>query len=94
MTENQGYWIAFAASLVSAYLGWQSPSYRMPIDYDAMISRSVPLAILWALILLLCFWRYKKRGLWLLIGAPMALYWPIWLLLNRFPPCYYSHNCV
>src|SRR5437879_2133762 len=68
-------------------------SYRMPLDYDAMISRSIPFAIAWAVILAFSLWRYKKRGLWLLVGAPMALYWPIWLLLNHFPPCYYLHNC-
>ena len=94
MTENQRYWIGLIASLVIGYLGWQSHSYRMPLVYDAMISRSVPLAMAWALVLTVCLWRYKKRALWLLLGAPMALYWPIWLLLNHFPPCYYLHNCV
>jgi hypothetical protein len=93
MTENQRYWVAFTASLAIAYLGRQSPSYRMPLDYDAMISKSISFAVAWALILILCLWRYKKRGLWLLVGTPMALYWPIWLLFNHFPSCYYSHNC-
>jgi hypothetical protein len=51
MTENQRYWIAFVASLVIAYLGGTAPRRRMPLDYDAMISRSVPLAIAWAAIL-------------------------------------------
>ena len=94
MTENKKYWIALTASLVFAYLGITAPSYSMPLDYDAMISRSIPFAIAWAVILGFCLWRYKKRGLWLLVGAPMALCWPIWLLFNHFPPCYYSHNCV
>ncbi len=93
MNENQKYWIALIASLVVAYLGSKAPSYRMPLDYDAMISRSIPFAIAWAVILAFCLWRYKKRGLWLLVGAPMALYWPIWLLFNHFPRCYYLHNC-
>jgi len=66
----------------------------MPLDYDAMISKSVPLAAAWAAILVFCLWRYRKRGLWLVVGAPMALYWPIWLLFNHFPDCYYLHNCV
>jgi hypothetical protein len=25
----------------------------------------------------------------LLVGAPAAPYWPIWLLFNHFPPCCY-----
>jgi len=91
MTENQRYGIALAASLVFAYLGSTAPNHRMPIDYDAIISRSIPFAIVWALIFTFCLWRYKKRGLWLLVGAPSALYWPIWLLLHYFPACYYLH---
>jgi hypothetical protein len=73
MTENKKYWIALTASLVFAYLGSKVPSYRMPLDYDAMISRSIPFAIAWAVILAFCLWRYEKRGLWLLVGAPIAL---------------------
>jgi hypothetical protein len=90
MTENKKYWIALIASLVVAYLGSRAPSYRMPVDYDAMISRSIPFAIAWAVIFAFSVWRYKKNGLWFPVGAPMALYWPIWLLFNR----YYLHNCV
>jgi hypothetical protein len=58
-----------------------------------MISKGIPLAIIWAAILAFCVWRYKKRGLWLLMGAPLALYWPIWRLLHHLPSCYYSGNC-
>jgi len=59
-----------------------------------MITRSIPFATAWAAILAFCLWRYKKRGLWLLLGVPMALDWPIWLLLNHFPSCYYLGDCV
>jgi hypothetical protein len=94
MTENpRWYWIALTASLVIAYLGLKSPSYQMPLDYHAMISRSIPFAAVWTALLALSLWRYKKRGLWLILGVPMALYWPIWLLFNHFPACYYFHNC-
>jgi len=94
MTANQRYWLLFTASLVIAYVGWISPSHQMPLNYDALKSRSVPLAIAWGLALIFSLWRYKKRGLWLIVGAPLALYWPVWLLFNNFPPCYYSHNCT
>jgi len=93
MTTNQRYWLTLVASLVIACLGWSAPS-RMPLDYDAMISRSLPLALAWAMISAFCVWHFKKRGFWSLVGAPMALYWPIWLLFNHFPPCYYLHNCL
>ena len=94
MTENHKYWAALLASLIVAYLGWSAPSHQMPLDYGAMISRSIPFAATWAVVLVLSLWRYKRRGLWLLVGAPLALYWPIWLLFNHFPACYYLHNCV
>jgi len=80
-------------SLVFAFLGWKAPEWRMPLDYDAMISRSIPFAVAWTALLTICLWRCKLRGLWLLVGASMALYWPIWLIFNHFPSCYYSGNC-
>ena len=94
MIEKRIFWIAMVASLAVAFLGISAPYTRMPIDYDAMIRKSIPFAIFWAVILAVCLWRYGKRAWWLLLGAPMALYWPIWLLFNHFPSCYYSHNCV
>ena len=93
MTTNQRYWTALVFSLVLAWLSLRAPTYRMPIDYHAIISRSIPFFAMWAAILALSFWRYKRRALWLLLGAPMALFWPVWLIFNRFPPCYYLHNC-
>jgi hypothetical protein len=91
---SRSFWIVLAASLVVAYMGWAAPQRQMPLDYDFMIFRSIPFAILWGMILTFSVWRYKKRGLWVLVGTPMALYWPIWLLFNQFPQCYYLHNCV
>jgi ABC-type Mn2+/Zn2+ transport system permease subunit len=93
MTENQRYWFALTVSLVVAYLGVTAPSRRMPLDYDAMISRSIPLAIVWAAMLGFSMGRFKTRGLWLLLASPFALYWPTWLLFNHFPDCYYLGNC-
>ena len=66
----------------------------MPLDYDALIWRSIPYTLAWTLILLYALFRYKRLGLWLLLGAPMALYWPIWLIFNHFPSCYYAGNCA
>ena len=70
MTTNQRFWIALVLSFVVAYLGWSAPTYRMPMDYDAMISRSIPFAIVWCLLVAVCIWRYKKRGFGLLLGYP------------------------
>jgi hypothetical protein len=94
MTENQKYWLTLITSLIVAWMGWSAPNHRMPVDYGAMISRSVPSAVAWAAILGFFLWRFRMRGLCLLLGAPMALYWPIWLLFHQFPPCYYANNCA
>ncbi len=93
-TNDRSYWLAFAVSLVFAFLGSKALSNRMPLDYDAIISRSIPFAIAWRLIVAFAIWRYGKRGLWLLVRAPMASYRPLWLLFHRFPPYDYLHNCT
>lgn len=88
------FWSLLAVSLVIAFLSYSAPATQMPLNYDAMIWRSVPLAILWGIVLAVSLWRLKTWGLWLLLGAPWALYWPIWLIFNHFPPCYYAHMCA
>jgi hypothetical protein len=94
MSKKVSFGIAFAVSFIVAIVGNEIPARQMPLDYHAMITASIPLAAAWAIIFAFCIWRYGKRGLWLLIGAPIALWWPIWMILNHFPPCYYSHNCI
>jgi FtsH-binding integral membrane protein len=93
MNERLIYAMALGLSLLIAWFGATAPNTR-PIDYDAIMSRSVPLAVVWAALLAICLWRYRKRGLWLLLGSPMAFYWPIWRVFHHLPSCYYSGNCV
>jgi hypothetical protein len=93
MSNWKRIWIAFPLALLIAFLSWISPTRRMPLDYDAIIWRSIPYAAAWVLLFGFSLYRFKKRGLWLLLGAPMALYWPIWLIFNHFPDCYYIGNC-
>jgi len=93
MVDKREFWIVLIVSYVIAFLGSASPTHRMPLDYDAMIWRSIPCAFVWALVLASSLLRFKKQGLWLLLGSPMALYWPIWLVFNHFPACYYLGGC-
>jgi hypothetical protein len=69
------------------------PDSLNALDYDAMIWRSIPYASAWLLVVVYALPRYKWHGLLLLLGAPMALYWPIWLMFNHFPSCYYARDC-
>ena len=83
-----------AISLAVAYLGFDIPSRQMPRDYHAMLTISIPLSFLWTFLFAAYLWRYRRQGLWAILGAPLAFWWPIWLLINGLPSCYYTHNCV
>ena len=39
------------------------------------------LSIAWCLIVVYAFQQYKRRALWFLLGAPIALYWPLIIAL-------------
>jgi hypothetical protein len=93
MSKSIRFGIAFSVSLIVAILGNQIPARQMPLDFHAMVTVSIPLASVWAILFAFCIWRYGKLGLWLVVEAPLALWWPIWMIFNHFPPCYYSHNC-
>jgi hypothetical protein len=94
MGKRLSFGIALTTSLIVALLGGQIPGGQRPLDYHAMITVSIPLAIVWAILVANCVWRFGRRGLWAILGAPLALYWPVWMIFNRFPPCYYTHNCI
>jgi hypothetical protein len=36
-----------------------------------------PITLLWLMTLISALTRYGKRGLWLLVGFPVAFFWPI-----------------
>ncbi len=94
LTRQHWFKILFAASVLLAYFGWDAPQWRMPLDYHAMLWRSIPLACLWALTLALSVGWLGRKALWMLVGAPLALYWPVWLAINGLPPCYWLGNCA
>jgi hypothetical protein len=89
-------WFRTAAvfSLVVGLAGWLAPRLRMPLRFDLMLWWSLPLAGLWLVMIAVCALRFRKRALWLLFGAPLALYWPIWLVFNRIPDCHWLRNCA
>jgi hypothetical protein len=55
----------------------------MPLDYSAITSRSLPLAVLWAALVIAAVFLFSRRALWFFIGAPVAFYWPMWLLIRK-----------
>jgi hypothetical protein len=86
--------ILLLVSFVLSYFGETLPETRMPIDFDAVIRFSIPLACMWLLIFIFICFRFRSKALWMLLGAPLILYWPIWLLINGVPPCVRHGNCI
>jgi hypothetical protein len=93
-SSTQWFKTAVAVSFVLAYFGWQAPQVRMGLDFHSMLWWSLPLAGLWLITFMIAAYRFRRKALWLLIGAPLALYWPVWLVINGIPECYWLGNCV
>ena len=90
-------WLRLSMLLLSyciAVIGYLPPQRMRPIDFHFVLFGSLPLAGAWIVILLFCCIWFRKSGWPIFLGAPLALYWPLWLIFNRIPGCYYHHNCV
>jgi hypothetical protein len=94
MGWNRSFWFFFAASMIVAFRADFAPRHTMRYDYSAIESRTILLAILWGAIVVTAILLFRKRALWLLVGALIALYWPVRLLVNKYPSCWYLGNCV
>jgi hypothetical protein len=69
--------IISCAMAFAAFLGpW---IFRTQVDTAAKVS--FLLAICWIILFAGAMLTFRKRGLWLLIGAPFALYWPFALYM-------------
>jgi hypothetical protein len=86
--------LALTLSLIVAFIAWEAPQGRMPIDIHAILWLNLPLAALWLLITVISAFRFHLKALWLLLGAPLVLYWPLWMLVNGIPVCYWRGNCI
>jgi hypothetical protein len=92
MTDKLVFRVSVAlAALIG--LGGFLPVLSLPLGYDHMLWRSIPLAALWFIVLMFALYRFRRKGLWIMCTAPFALFWPAWLLLFGLPGCYYMGNC-
>jgi hypothetical protein len=79
-------------SLAVAVLGAVLPfAYKYEPGLTTSWIASVCLALFWLILVVVGLLKFKKRGLWLLIGAPIALFFPFSLVMmlwacahNRF----------
>jgi hypothetical protein len=65
--------LSVVLALASPVLLFISPATRVSEIYGIFIVFGPPTA--WAIVVIVCVVRYGARGLWLLIGAPFALFW-------------------
>jgi len=94
MTQMHWFRIVLVASLVLAWFSWAAPGRQAPTDFHTVLWWSLPLAALWVLTVGVSAFRFGGKTLWMLFGAPLALYWPVSLVLNGVPACYWHGNCV
>jgi len=53
----------------------------------------IALPAIWGILVLLAIFRYRLRGLWFLMGAPLAMFWPV-LLGLLFWACAQGKGCL
>src|SRR4051812_32421023 len=94
--ERPTYWfqILAIASFAAALFAWAVPGRGMPTNFHAVMWVSVPVGCVWLGMIAVCFYRFGRKSIWMLLGAPLALYWPIVVLLRGIPECYWQQNCV
>lgn len=69
------------SSLVTAAIACLFPYLFPPGRRDVPIRISVCIGLVWSVTLVACIFRFRKKGIWFLVGAPLALYWPFVLLM-------------
>jgi hypothetical protein len=92
-TPDSWFFVLLGSSLIVALAALLAPARERPIHFRTVLQLSVPLAVIWLTTTFVYFFRFRWRGLWILIGAPFALYWPVWLIFNRIPACFWRGNC-
>jgi hypothetical protein len=85
--------VGFTAGLVS--LGGYGGYYvrQLQIPYNVLLPTSMGLSAAWLATLVIAVVLYRRRGLWLLVVAPVALCWPtvFALLAHAIATCVANH---
>jgi hypothetical protein len=62
---------SFAIALVGASVSHLNEGNSI----STMLRLTVPLWVAWGALVFAAFWRFKSRGFWLLLGAPLTFLW-------------------
>ena len=92
-TLSNSFQTLFVASLVIAALGIFIPFVTAPGSMDAAIKLCMLLTLVWIVLVIFVFTKFKWRGLWCLLGAPLTGYWFIVLYLIASGCAHNIRNC-
>jgi hypothetical protein len=69
------FWKLFLASLAVALASAGVPYLADPVDPFQFLYLTDLFCLAWSVLLIMGLWQFRWRGLWLLLGAPVASYW-------------------
>jgi hypothetical protein len=83
----------FVASLLVAAAAFTMPWIFRREGFDLALKTSFWLAALWMLIVVATLVQYRLKGLWLVLSAPLALFWPA-LITMAVLGCAHGGTCL
>ena len=80
-TLESKYWNLLITSFLVALGAALGPGILNLRSARGFVLIGIPLSIAWCLIVVYAFQQFKLRALWFLLGAPIALRWPLAIAL-------------
>ena len=74
-------YVTLAISLLAAGSSCAIPFVIGPPPGNIQFRYAVVFSAAWSILTTYALVRYRKRGLWALVGLPMALFWPLVLFM-------------
>ena len=71
------YWKLLILSLVLAFGAFLGPGILDHTEFIGLALLGPVLSVAWCLIIGHAFQQYRRRALWFLLVAPLALFWPL-----------------
>jgi hypothetical protein len=90
---SNGFRSLFLASLVIAALGITIPFVTAPGAMDGAIKVSMFLTLVWIVLVVFAFTKFKWRALWFLLSTPLTGWWFIVLYLIASGCAHNVKNC-
>jgi hypothetical protein len=81
----------FAAAMTIAIASPVLAALTRSVEANWNIRFSYSLALIWVAIQVVAVVRHRWRGLWILIGLPIVLWWPIVFRMMEYP-CRHNEN--